>query len=47
MPSRATKSSAEHAAILDAIKKRDADLAEELAHEHIMNTIKNISEHGL
>lgn len=47
MPSRATKSSEEHAAILDAIKKRDGALAEELAHEHIMNTIKNISEQGL
>lgn len=47
MPARATKSSQEHAAILDAIKKRDGDLAEILAHEHIMNTIKNISEQGL
>lgn len=47
MPNRATKSSQEHAAILDAIKKRDGDLAEKLANEHIMNTIKNISEHGL
>lgn len=47
MPSRATKSSQEHAAILEAIKKRDGDLAEALAHEHILNTIKNISEHGL
>jgi DNA-binding GntR family transcriptional regulator len=47
MPSRATKSSQEHAAILDAIKKRDGELAEVLAHEHIINTIKNLSEHGL
>jgi DNA-binding GntR family transcriptional regulator len=47
MPSRASKSSEEHAAILDAIKKRDGELAEALAHEHIMNSIKNISEHGL
>jgi DNA-binding GntR family transcriptional regulator len=46
-PTRATKSSQEHGAILDAIKKRDKDLAEELAHEHIMNTIKNLSEQGL
>jgi DNA-binding GntR family transcriptional regulator len=45
--SRATKSNEEHALILDAIKKRDGDLAEKLAHEHIMNTIKNISEQGL
>lgn len=46
-PIRATKSSKEHAAILDAIKKRDGDLAEKLAHEHIINTIQNISEQGL
>jgi len=45
--SRATKSNAEHTAILNAIKERDADRAEELAHEHMMNTIKNISEQGL
>lgn len=45
--SRATKSNEEHAAILDAIKKRDGELAEALAHEHIMNTIKNISDQGL
>lgn len=47
MPTRASKSNQEHAAILDAIKKRDGDLAEALAHEHMQNTIKNISEHGL
>jgi len=45
--SRATKSNEEHALILDAIRKRDGDLAESLAHDHIMNTIKNISEQGL
>lgn len=47
MPSRASKASQEHAAILDAIRKRDGDRAEALANEHIMNTIKNISEQGL
>lgn len=47
MPNRVIKSNKEHAAILDAIKKRDGDLAEALAHEHIMNTIQNISEQGL
>ena len=47
MPQRASKSSQEHAAIVDAIRKRDGDLAEALAHEHIINTIKNISEQGL
>jgi DNA-binding GntR family transcriptional regulator len=44
---RAKESNREHAAILDAIKKRDGDLAESLAHEHMMNTIKNISKQGL
>ena len=46
-PNRASKSSEEHAAILGAIKQRDGELAERLAHEHIMNSMKNISEHGL
>jgi DNA-binding GntR family transcriptional regulator len=46
-PNRASQSSKEHAAILGAIKERDKELAERLAHEHIMSTIKNISEHGL
>ena len=45
--SRAAKSNEEHTAILDAIKVRDCNLAEQLANEHIMNTIKNISEQGL
>ena len=40
---RATKSIQEHEAIFEAIKKRDGDLAESLAHEHIMNTIMNIN----
>lgn len=47
MPSRALKSNKEHADIVEAIKKRDGALAEALAHEHIINTIKNIDEHGL
>lgn len=45
--SRAINSNKEHTAILEAIKQRNGDKAEELAHEHIMNTIKNISERGL
>lgn len=44
---RATNSNKEHTAILEAIKQRDGEKAEKLAHEHIMNTIKNISEQGL
>ena len=44
---RAANSNKEHTAILDAIRQRDCEKAEFLAHEHIMNTIKNISEQGL
>ncbi len=44
---RAANSNKEHTAILDAIRQRDGEKAEVLAHEHIMNTIKNISEQGL
>ncbi len=44
---RAVNSNKEHAAILEAIRQRDGQKAEDLAHEHIMNTIKNISERGL
>ncbi len=44
---RAINSNKEHTAILEAIKQRDGEKAEILAHEHIMNTIKNISERGL
>ena len=45
--SRAEKSNEEHTAILNAIMERDADKAEKLANEHILNTIKNISDQGL
>ncbi|HEX3078446.1 MAG TPA: GntR family transcriptional regulator [Lachnospiraceae bacterium] len=44
---RAIQSNNEHTAIIEAIKQRDADKAEALAHEHIMNTIQNISDKGL
>lgn len=44
---RAVNSNKEHTAILEAIKLRDGEKAENLAHEHIMNTIKNITEQGL
>jgi DNA-binding GntR family transcriptional regulator len=46
-PYRAEKSRKEHAAIVEAIKKRDQNLAEALANEHIMNTIQNLTEEGL
>lgn len=44
---RAINSNAEHMAIVEALKSKDLDKAEVLAHEHLMNTIKNISEQGL
>jgi DNA-binding GntR family transcriptional regulator len=44
---RAVSSNKEHAAILEAIRQRDGQKAEDLAHEHIMKTIKNISDRGL
>ena len=46
-PFRAEQSSKEHAAIVEALRKRDGGLAEALAHEHIMNTIQNLTEQGL
>ncbi len=39
---RAAKSVAEHKAILDAIKARDADLAESLAGEHMKHAMENL-----
>lgn len=39
---RARKSIEEHKAILEAIKQKDETKAEKLAHEHIMNVIKNL-----
>lgn len=39
---RAEKSIDEHRQILEAIKKKDKDLAEELANQHIMNVMTNL-----
>lgn len=44
---RSKNSTDEHRAILDAIKERDPDKAEECAHNHILSTMKNNHEHGL
>ena len=44
---RAGKSNEEHALILNAIKARDGELAEKLAHEHIISTIANLNKQGL
>lgn len=41
---RAEKSIAEHRAILEAIKAKDADLAEKLANEHIRHVVENLKE---
>ena len=46
-PERAAHSNAEHLAILEAIRLRDKDKAEKLAHEHIIQTISNINNHNL
>lgn len=44
---RSKNSTEEHRAILEAIKERNADKAEECAHNHVRSTIKNNHEHGL
>lgn len=44
---RATKSNAEHTAILEAIRARNGELAEKLAHEHVIQTILNMNQQGL
>ncbi len=41
---RAKESNEEHLAILEAMRKRDGDLAEQLAHKHIIQTIENMKE---
>ncbi|NLO08655.1 MAG: GntR family transcriptional regulator [Clostridiales bacterium] len=46
-PYRAEQSRKEHAAIVEALKNRDGDQAEALAHEHMKNTIQNLTEQGL
>ena len=44
---RALQSNTEHAAILDAIRRRDGDLAEKLAHEHIIKTMNHMYKEGV
>lgn len=41
-PTRAQKSIEEHREILNAIKEKDADLAEKLANQHIINVMQNL-----
>ena len=47
LDNRSKNSTEEHRAILEAIKERNADKAEECAHMHVKSTIKNNQEHGL
>lgn len=44
---RAVQSNDEHRKIVEALKEHDADKAEKLANEHIMNTIRNMDSYGL
>lgn len=44
---RGPKSNEEHKNIMEAIKTGDADLAERLAHQHMINAYDNMVENGL
>lgn len=46
VPKRSGESNEEHRSILAAIEARDGERAEQLAHRHIMNTIRNIDTYG-
>ena len=45
--SRGTESNNEHRMIMEAIKAKDADKAEELAHAHMINAFENMVKNGL
>lgn len=44
---RVVKCNLEHKAILEALKERNPDKAEELAHKHMLYTVENIERQGL
>lgn len=44
---RGSVSNDEHRKILEAIKNKNADLAEELAHQHMINAFDNMVKNGL
>lgn len=44
---RAEESNREHWRILEAIKSRDETLAEELATEHVLNTLEHMDSYGM
>lgn len=46
VPERAAESNGEHRRIVEALKRGDADEAERLANEHMMNTIRNMDNYG-
>ncbi len=45
--SRGPQSNQEHKGICEAIKEKDADLAEKLAHRHMINAYENMVKNGL
>lgn len=45
--SRGPKSNEEHKGICEAIKEKDAELAEKLAHQHMINAYENMVKNGL
>lgn len=44
---RSRKSNEEHQKIVEALRARDQDLAEQLATQHILNTMENISHYDI
>lgn len=44
---RGPKSNEEHKQIMEAIRDRNADLAEQLAHQHMINAYENMVKNGL
>ncbi len=44
---RGPKSNAEHKGIMEAIKAGDGELAEQLAHQHMINAYENMVKNGL
>ena len=45
--SRGAVSNVEHKFIMEAIKEKNPDKAEELAHQHMINAYDNMVDHGL
>ena len=45
--SRGNKSNEEHRMIMEAIRDKNADLAEQLAHQHMINAYENMVKNGL